>query len=266
MQAGQGGSEMPKRGLVTLIRDLKLRRGRERRRLALAEGVRLLEEALATDLPIQGVAWSPTLEATPRGRALKARLETLATPCEAISDRDLEELADTEHPQGVLAVIEPRRWSLEDIRPDATSVILVLDAVQDPGNVGTMARTAHGLGASALVALKGTAELANPKVLRGSMGALFRLPSVECDDTALLRWKAEHRLPLWAADAAGVPITERPLSRPLALIVGNEGAGIRPSLLGAAAGRVAVPLRPGAESLNVAIAAGILLYEVLHGR
>jgi TrmH family RNA methyltransferase len=257
---------MPRGGLVTLIRDLKLRRGRERRRLALAEGVRLLEEALAADLPIQGIAWSPTLEATPRGRALKARLETLGAPCQAFSDRDLEELADTEQPQGVVGVIQPRRWSLDEIPVDSANVILVLDAVQDPGNVGTMARTAFGLGASALVALKGTAELANPKVLRGSMGALFRLPGVECDDTALLQWTAKHGFALWAADAEGVPIRECPLFRPLALVVGNEGAGIRPSLLESARGRVAIPLRPEAESLNVAVAAGILLYEVLHGR
>jgi len=140
--------------------------------------------------------------------------------------------------------------------------VLVLDGVQDPGNVGTMIRTALGLGAAGVVALKGTAELTSPKVLRATMGAIFRLPCVPSDDEAFLPWAAGHRLGLWLAEAGGTPVRQWRPARPLALVMGNEGAGVREALATAAAGRVGIPLQPGSESLNVAVAAGILLSEV----
>jgi TrmH family RNA methyltransferase len=182
---------------------------------------------------------------------------------ESLGDRELAQLAATEHPQGVIVVIEPRRWSLEDITLEKKSVVLVVDAVQDPGNVGTMIRTAQGLGASGVVLLPGTAELTNPKVLRATMGAAFRLPAVPASIDEALRWLAQYSAEIWAADAAGgaVPVARRP--SPVALVVGNEGAGLSPQLIAAATRRVAIPLAPGAESLNVGIAAGILLYEAL---
>jgi RNA methyltransferase, TrmH family len=139
----------------------------------------------------------------------------------------------------------------------------VLDAVQDPGNVGTMLRTALALGASGVVALKGTAELTNPKVLRGSMGAAFRLPAAAVDVGAFIAWASARGLELVVAAADGTPVERRPHGpAPIALVVGNEGAGVSPALAAAAARRVAIPLAPAVESLNVAVAAGILLYEV----
>jgi len=250
----------------TLIRDLRLRRGRERRGLALAEGVRLVEEALAARVAVKHAAISPALEGTSRGAALKTALAAAGVPLVEVDDRALAELADTEHPQGVIAVIEPPRWSLDDLRPAAGDVVVVLDAVQDPGNVGAIARTALGLGARGLIALKGTAELTNPKVLRGSMGALFRLPSIASTDEESLAWLQRVGGALWITDSAGeAPGGQRPTG-PVALVLGNEGAGVRPALEAAASRRLAIPLRAGVESLNVAVAAGILLYEVLRDR
>ena len=251
--------------LRTMIRDLHRRRGRERRGLALAEGVRLVEEALDADLPLRGVAISPALEGTTRGKALKAALEQRGVQIEAVGDRELEELADTEHPQGVVAVIEPRQWSLLDIAVEPGSAVLVLDGVQDPGNVGTILRSALGLGAAGVIALKGTAELTNPKVVRGSMGALFRLPAVPSDVDTYLGWAGERGLETWVAAADGTPIepgAARGHRAAVALAVGNEGTGVRPALERVAARRVAIRLARGVESLNVAIAAAILLREV----
>jgi TrmH family RNA methyltransferase len=185
-----------------------------------------------------------------------------------VAPAELEELADTEHPQGVVAVVEPRVWSLAEIPTGRGGVVLVLDAVQDPGNVGTMLRTALGLGAAGVVALTGTAELTNPKVLRGSMGAAFRLPAVSADTGAFLAWAEEHGVELWVTAADGEPLGSRggrAARPPLALALGNEGAGVSPALGAAASRRVAIPLAPGVESLNVAVAAGILLHEVMRG-
>jgi TrmH family RNA methyltransferase len=252
--------------LQTMIRDLGRRRGRERRGLALAEGVRLVEEAVAAGVTVRGAAVSPALEGTTRGRSLKSALTARGVRLEEVADGDLDRLADTEQPQGIVAVIEPRRWELEDIKVASGAVILALDAVQDPGNVGTMLRTALGLGAAGVVALKGTAELTSPKVVRGSMGASFRLPSVATDTDRFLEWARQHGVRLWVTTADGEPLARgvgalpRP---PIALVLGNEGAGVGSTLVAAADRRLAIPLAAGAESLNVAIAAGIFLYEVL---
>jgi TrmH family RNA methyltransferase len=256
--------------LETLIRDLRLRRGRERRGLALAEGVRLVEEALAAGVTIRSAAVSPHLVASPRGGALKAALARKAVPLTELDDRALATLADTEHPQGVIAVIEPPRWGWDQLRPAPAAAVVALDGVQDPGNVGTILRTAHGLGAAGVVALKGTAELHNPKVIRGSMGALFRLPAFSATEDELLKWLADNGVESWVAATDGTPVGALP-ARPRArqsicLIVGNEGAGVSPALAARAARRVAIPLAAGAESLNVAVAAGILLYEVQRER
>jgi len=249
-------------GVETLIRDLRLRRGRERRGLALAEGVRLVEEALRAKLPIRSAAVSPALEGTPRGAALKAALAAAGTQLTELDDRALAGLADTEHPQGVIAVVEPPSWALTEIAPRAGQVVVVLDGVQDPGNVGAIARTALALGAKGIIALRGTAELTNPKVLRGSMGAVFRLPAVSAGDEDFLAWAAESGAAIWVTDSAGERPGGQRLTSPVALVLGNEGAGIRPALEAVASRRLAIPLQGGVESLNVAVAAGILLHEV----
>jgi TrmH family RNA methyltransferase len=250
----------------TLIRDLHRRRGRERRGLALAEGVRLIEEALATGIDIRGAAVSPALEATTRGKALKAALVERSIRLEEVSDVELDALTDTEHPQGITAVIQPKEWSLADIPLAPGAVALVLDAVQDPGNVGTMLRTALGLGAVGVVALKGTADLTNPKVIRGGMGASFRLPSVSAAPEELVAWGRLQRADIWVAATGGEPAAGLPRRAPqrpgVLLVVGNEGAGVGPILDAAAHRRVGISLSRGVESLNVAVAAGILLYEV----
>ncbi len=229
----------------------------------MAEGVRLVEEALAAGIVIRGAMVSPALEATRRGEALKGALAAAGVKFEEVDDRALAALADTDHPQGVLAVIEPRDWSLDDITPGPHAAVLVLDAVQDPGNVGTMVRTALALGAAGVVALPGTADLANPKVIRGSMGALFRLPCIATDVLTLTVWAGRHQAQVWVTDAAGEPVPRDARTAPILLVVGNEGAGVGDTMTARATRRVGIPLAPGAESLNVAIAAGILLYEVL---
>jgi TrmH family RNA methyltransferase len=256
--------------LQTLIRDLHRRRGRERRGLALAEGVRLVEEALAGGIAIRGAAVSPALESTTRGKMLKASLAERSIRTEDVADGELEELADTEHPQGVVAVIEPKRWGLDDIRLSAGSTLLVLDGVQDPGNVGTMLRTALGLGAAGVVALKGTADLTNPKVIRSAMGATFRLPAVAASPEEFVAWARLQRTEIWAAEATGETIGRllraKSTGGPVALVLGNEGAGVGPALDQVATRRVAIPLARDVESLNVAVAAGILLYELTRER
>jgi TrmH family RNA methyltransferase len=252
--------------LISTIRDLHRRRARERRGLSLAEGVRLVEEALAAGVAVEGAAISPALEATPRGATLKQRLTREGVRLEAVDDEQLAELADTRQPQGIVAVVRPREWRLAEMHPGPRGIVLVVDGVQDPGNVGALARAALGLGAAGLIALPGTADLTNPKTLRGSMGALFRLPAVHAETEACLAWARAEATELWTTAIGGTPVHQVSRTGPIALVLGNEGAGVRPELAAAASRSVAVPLTGGVESLNVAVAAGIILYEVTRDR
>jgi TrmH family RNA methyltransferase len=246
--------------LPTLIRDLHRRKARERRDLALAEGVRLVEEMVQAGVPCKGAAVSPHLATTPRGRALQEALEVAGVPLTQCSESELAELAATEHPQGVVAVYAPRAWTLDDLRPTSGHPLVLLDAVQDPGNVGTIARTAFALGASGLIALPGTADLVNPKVVRGAMGALFRLPHLAADDGGIASWVGSSGISLWVTDVNGERVGHGGEGETIALVLGNEGAGVREEWVARADRLVSIPIREEAESLNVAIAAGIMLH------
>ena len=252
--------------LTSTIRDLKRRKARGRRGLALVEGVRLVEEAVAAGLRIAGAVVAPELARTTRGAELRAVLERHAIPVQDVSAKVFGPLADTDSPQGIIAVVEPRRWTADGVSLEGTPVFLVIDGVQDPGNVGTLIRTAHALGARATIVLRGTADVWGPKTLRAAMGATFRHPVIAFDDAGFIGWARRHGITLWATTADGEPLHRTTGTGVIAVIVGNEGAGIRPHLNAIAAKRVAIPLAQGAESLNVAVAAGILLYEVSHAR
>jgi TrmH family RNA methyltransferase len=200
---------------------------------------------------------------------LRKDLESRAIPVQEVGARTFTQLADTDTPQGIVAIVEPRGWKADDLDVGPGRVVLLVDGVQDPGNVGTLIRTAHALGAVGTIVLRGTADAQSPKALRAAMGATFRHPVVTMDDNALITWARKNDVTLWAAAADGTPLAKALDSGKrgaIAVIVGNEGAGIRPHLNAVAAMRVAIPLAQGAESLNVAVAAGILLYEVARGR
>jgi TrmH family RNA methyltransferase len=248
--------------LPTLIRDLHRRKARERRGLALAEGVRLVEELLSAGVECSGAAVSPALESTPRGAALIATLDAKGIGIERVGDQELAAMAATEHPQGVVVVYRPVQWELGRMAPAISRPLVVLDGVQDPGNVGTIARTALAFGAAGLLTLPGTVDLTNPKVVRSAAGALFRLPNLAVDTVAFLSWRRAVGAELWAATMDGSPVAATESSRVVALVLGNEGAGISADLLAETDRRVGIAIRPEAESLNVAVAAGILLHQL----
>lgn len=248
--------------LISLVRDLQRRRARRRRGLAVAEGVRLVEEAMGAGLTLRGVIADPNLPETPRGAALLRDLSDHNITVQNVSEPEFAGLADTETPQGILAVVETPHWSLADIKPVPGHPVLVLDGVQDPGNVGTLVRTAYALGSPGAILLKGTADLANPKVMRSAMGATFRLPSARVEHGELAAWVRERGIDVWAAASQGTPLSRLTPPEYLAVVVGNEGAGVRTAVRSLADEQVAIPLARGAESLNVAVAAAIIFYQV----
>lgn len=248
--------------LLTLARDLLRRKARERNGLFVAEGVRTVEALLGSGLTVDGAITCELLDRTPRGAELAAALEARGIEIARVSEREFLSASGTDNPQGVLAIAQQPAHALESLVPSPGTRYLVLDAVQDPGNVGTLLRTASALGARATIVLPGTADPWNAKVVRSAVGLQFTHPTVSATEPALLGFLKSRGVPLWGADPAGEALGLRPAPSMLALAVGNEGAGLTASIRDACAAHVSIAMAPGAESLNVAVAAGILLHAL----
>ena len=250
--------------LLTLARDLRRRKAREKQRLFVVEGVRAVEALVDSPLTIRGALVAPQLLEAPRGAALASRLKQRSVATEDVSAAEFASAAETDSPQGVIAIAVVPDHSLENLPGDWTGILLVLDAVQDPGNVGAILRTAAALGAIATVALPGTVDLWNAKVVRSGMGSHFTHPAFSSTWTELDTFRSRASLALWAADASGEDAATIAAARPsrVALVVGNEGAGVSVDARARVERSVAVPIANGVESLNVAVATGILLYTL----
>ncbi len=246
-----------------LLGRLRHRKTREREALFLVEGVRAAGEALELKVPVRFAVVSPRLARAGGGEALLRRLEDGGVEVDSVTDAALEASADTEAPQGVLLVCAEPGWTLDDAATSGPggARALLLDGVQDPGNLGTLVRAAAAFGVPAVVALEGTVDPWNAKAVRASAGGLFRTRVLKASWEEAGAWLDRERVTLLvgAADGADVACVERPPA--WALAVGNEGAGPRPELV--AAGRpVAVPMPGGSESLNAGVAGSILLYAL----
>ncbi|HUQ46137.1 MAG TPA: RNA methyltransferase [Gemmatimonadaceae bacterium] len=248
--------------LLTLARDLRRRKARERQRLFAAEGVRAVEELLRSPLAIRGVLAAPQLADAPRGAALLAALRQRDAELTEVTALEFASAAETESPQGVLAIAEIPEHSLDHLALPAGARLVLLDGVQDPGNVGTIVRTAAALGAAAVLALPGTVDLWNAKVVRSAMGASFHAPAFSCTWEQLDVFLQREGVTLWGADAGGAMLESLAVPDRLALVVGNEGAGLSAEARARVAALASLPISSVIESLNVAVATGILLYQL----
>lgn len=250
--------------LLTMARDLTRRKARERDGMFVVEGIRACEELARSPLEVVGVLGAPQLATSERGVALRRAFAERDVPLFDVTDKDFQSASATESPQGVLAVARSPtyRFDSEELLARDTIRLLVLDGVQDPGNVGTLIRTAGALGADAVVALPGTVDVWNAKVVRSAMGAHFHFPAVHATWEALQQFCASHAIALWGAELGGTDVAAlRPPAR-LALVVGNEGGGLSVPVRETLAQRVTLPISAIVESLNVAVAAGILLHQL----
>jgi TrmH family RNA methyltransferase len=231
--------------------------------LCVAEGFHLLEEALRSGRDVPAVLTSESVRETVdrqvRGLA--------ATRTVVLPDALFQSIASTEASQGVMALVRPAEWSMEQVFR-GSSLVVVLDGLQDPGNAGAIVRAAEAFGATGVLFLKGTAGPYHPKTLRASAGSLFRVPFVAGLDAALARATLrQHRVAVYAA----MPYTgaqklagATDFVRRCAIVAGSEGRGVSKELHGIAE-EVAIPTT-GVESLNAAVAASVLLYEARRQR
>ena len=251
------------------IRSLQQRKKREESGLFIVEGARAVQEALQAD-------WEIVFLIASEDYGQKAQLEEWiqkrpqpAGRLLQVSGELLRKLGETQTPQGVMAVVRQKEWGLEQVLGAAgQGPLLVLDRVQDPGNVGTLLRTAAALGASGAILLEGTTDAFSSKAVRAGMGAAFRLPVVQKIQPEVLNGlRKQQKLALWvAALEDGRPSYQADLKAKHLLLLGNEGEGASAFWKQEADGAVFIPMPGGMESLNVAMAGSLLLYEAMRQR
>ncbi|MBN1146102.1 MAG: RNA methyltransferase [Anaerolineales bacterium] len=234
-------------------------RARRQEGVFVVEGVRLAEEALACGWPIELALHSADLDE--RGQALLDRFAARNVPLEQVAPHVMSAASDTETPQGILVVLQQRPLPL----PASLEFVFIPDQMRDPGNLGSMLRSAAAAGLDAALLPPGTVDAFSPKVVRAGMGAHFRLP-IHTLGWKQIRTHLESLQVYLAAAGAGLPYTQADFRRPLALIVGGEASGASAEAQALATTQIHIPMPGGGESLNAAVAAGVLLFEALRQR
>ncbi|OMP67489.1 TrmH family RNA methyltransferase [Domibacillus epiphyticus] len=235
---------------IKQVKKLLTKKERDKTGFYLLEGFHLVEEALK---------YKPYIE------ELLLSEEAVIPPSWNIDDLDVTmvsseaaaKLSDTENGQGVFAVC--RKSSQTELSEGST--FLLIDEVQDPGNIGTMIRTADAAGIDAVVLGSGSADVYNPKVLRSAQGSHFHVPIINLDLEAAIQQIMDRDIPVYGTALEGASDYRSEKTGPFALLVGNEGSGVRPELLQKTTKNIYIPIFGRSESLNVAVAAGILLYH-----
>ncbi len=251
-------SQNPK---LKLVRALQ-RRSKERREenAFLAEGVRLIEEALAAEWPICFVLYSDGL--SERGETLVEKMRQAGHEVDNVAGDLLQAASETESSQGILAVLELEALPI----PDRPNFILIPDQIRDPGNLGTLIRTAAAAGVQAVLLPPDTTDAFAPKVVRAGMGAHFWLPIHTVDWDEIEQVCQGAGVQLFLADMFGQSCWKTDLSVPLALIVGGEAEGASVQARALANTIVSIPMPGDAESLNAGVAGAVLMFEVLRQR
>jgi len=251
--------------IVTRFRDLARARGSDGS--VLLDGEHLVEEALASGVPLDTVAF---VERRVDGLAdgLVARVERAGAQTVRVPEAVLAAMSPVRQPSGIVAIARATPASLDDTLAHPPQLVLVLAGVQDAGNVGAILRAADGCGATGIITTEGTADPFGWKALRGAMGSTFRLPIAVRQPllTSVQSVRRRHIALLATVPRAGKPLHECDLSGPSAIMLGAEGAGLPEDIVAVADERVTIPMRPPVESLNVAITAALILYEASQQR
>ena len=249
--------------LIKTIFALQKRKGREKHRLFIAEGPHLLEEALNSSFTVQSVIMK---EGTTCSGSLWEKITERRVPVYQVFPRLYQELAETQTPQAMLGIVtQPQESAVFPlVEPDFAG--LILDEIQDPGNLGTMMRTAWAAGFRHLFLTPGTVDPYGGKVVRASQGGIFNLKLYAQPMDSILNWAFTHGIKVWVADPRGAKLYfEEDLTGPILFVFGNEARGFDWSTLTGnhRVEGLRIPLPGGAESLNVSISAAILMYEAL---
>ena len=251
---------------LKMLKSLQTKKGRRDNGLFLVEGSRLVQEICApwqmdalvlTEMYYeQNEDWRVLTEKYPQAKVV------------VVPEEIFKSMADTQHPQGILAAVRMKEFTFEDLVKKEDPFLILLEDLQDPGNGGTILRTADAAGADGILCSKGTVDFYSPKTVRASMGSIFHLPVVQVEDftQGILRLQEKGIRVLAAHLQGSKPHFEADFTGGCGIMIGNEGNGLTDTAADAANERVRIPQPGRAESLNASVAAGILIYEALRQR
>ncbi|MBS4030086.1 MAG: RNA methyltransferase [Clostridiales bacterium] len=251
----------PQNRYLKLYRSLAKRRTRDGLSLLPLEGIRLVKDALQRGIVPEAVLLR-------EGESWEMTLGTdLDVPVFTVEQKLFDKIAFTDSPQGIIAIVPRPAYTVEDIFSDEKALILIADRLQDPGNLGTMIRSAAAAGASGAVLLPGTVDVTNPKVLRATMGTYFDFPVVEASFDRVITRIRERGIQLVTTSAdADIPYDHFDWTVPTAVLIGNEGTGVSEIAAQAADAVVSVPMSGDVESLNAAVAMSVIFFEAARQR
>jgi len=248
--------------IVKLLRGLAQKKAREETGLLLAEGEKLVRDGIASGWPCRTLVLGEARAGEPAGRQLAAAVEEAGGQALVVSAAVLQKITRRDNPQTVVAAFGQRFGSLASLR--AGGLWVALDRVRDPGNLGTIVRTADAAGCAGIVLVGATCDPFSPEAVRATMGSLFAVPLVRAEEAGFIEAARAAGMRLLGTHlAATVDYREADYGLPLVLVMGNEQQGLPASLAGACDTLVRIPMRPGADSLNLAVSTGLMIYEAL---
>ncbi len=250
--------------MIKYFQKLKKRRFREQEKKFLVEGFRFVEEAVKAGSILESIIYSPEFLNSGRGKQVIFAVDEQAVKKIFVAKNIIDSLASTDSPQGVLAVCRMKEWNIDKLFLNKNSFIVLVDGVTDPGNLGTIIRSADAFGADGAILMSGTVDIYNDKALRATMGSIFHLPvfqNISLEDLPKQLHSGEIEL-LVGDPREGRPLDSIEVKRPVMLVVGSEATGPSEGILSLPHKKVTIPMPGKAESLNAAVAASIMLYQI----
>jgi TrmH family RNA methyltransferase len=249
---------------------LKTHKGRKTQGRFLIEGMRLYEEMANSNWEAESVLFTSSFQNSPSGKKLLRKFERKNVKTLPVKPEIIKKLSDTVTPQGIIGVVRIKQFSLDQLWFKDSNIILALDAIRDPGNVGTLIRTADAFGIDGVILSSDTVELYNPKVVRSTMGSIFHLPIFdEVDLEKIIPQLKKRNFKIYGTDVRdGKDLDKLDYSgstgptEKICLLIGNEAEGLNKNLLDLLDEIIRIPIFGRAESLNASVAGGILLYEI----
>jgi TrmH family RNA methyltransferase len=244
---------------------LRRRKNRKATDLFLVEGIHHVGAAVEAGVALEEIFYAPELLESSFAQALVEKMYEVGVPCYTTSREVFASLADKENPQGIIAVVRQRKEKLTDLEPQNFPWGVACVAPQDPGNVGTILRTIDAVGASGLILIEAGVDPYHPTAVRATMGAIFRHPIVTTTFPEFVQWAESNGYHVYGSSAHGDLDYRQVVNyqRPLILLMGSEREGLTPEQAGICQELVRLPMRGDVTSLNLAVAAGVLLFDIL---
>lgn len=252
--------------LIKEIKGLNRKKNRWKNRLFLIEGIKIIEEAIINEIKIKHILFSNSFFDSEEGSIFYEEIKNRDNIAK-VSDSLFNSISDTENPQGIMAICEFNIRNLRDIDYLNQTSILFLDGVQDPGNMGTIIRSADAFNIDGIILGEGCVDPYNLKVVRSTMGSIFRLPLYISDNSieSIIELK-DKGFDILATSLEGGAIYNSDFNKKFLCVIGNEANGVDPRILDMADRCIKIPMPGNAESLNAGVAASIIMYEVMRSR